>query len=155
MKYLLTLLLANSTAHAAEPATLRELVADLAVTFPRAEMQACARAHPDSAGGFEATASRFAARIQNLLADKAMDQTALAQTVPAEFIAFQAMMAGLSDEDFRVRTLQECRDRVQEFDALQDAELKDGLSETTKSLSDTLRTYRENMERAMGIEPTS
>ena len=140
---------------AAQPQTLSDLVADVATLFPRGEMRACALEHSQQAADFSAAATRFAARVDAVLADLPSHRDTLAHPVPAEFFVFQSQLAALSDTDFRTRSLQECRARIAEFDALQDDELKDGLSESTKSLSDTLRTYRENMERAMGIEPTS
>ena len=151
MKALLSLLLiANGTAVAAEQRSLRELVADLAVAFPRAEMRACAGAHPDMADQFQSTATRFSSRIETLLTDLPGQQAALAQPVPNEFFGFQSLLAAQDDAGFRKRTLQECRDRIVEFDSLPEAELRTVLAETAENLSGMLRQYRENMERALG-----
>ncbi len=156
MKSLLTLLLfANGTAFSAENRSLRELIADMSVSFPREEMQACASMHPDMAEQFNTTSTRFSARIEKLLGQMPAQQTLLAQPVPDEMFAFQDFLAAQSDTDFRKRTLQECLDRIVEFDNLKDDELKQGMAKSAEDLSGTLRQYRENMERAMGIEPTS
>jgi hypothetical protein len=153
MKVLLSLLLmVNGTAFAAEKRDLRALVTDIAVSFPRAEMSACAGAHPDMADQFQSAAIRFSGRIEALLADMAAQQALLAQPVPDEFFGFQSLLATQDDTGFRIRTLQECRDRIIEFDSLPEAELRTVLAETAGNLSGMLRQYRENMERAMGKE---
>ena len=140
---------------AAPPQTLRDLVADIATLFPRGEMRACALEHPSHAADFNAAATRFAVRVDAVLADLPAHRDTLAQPVPAEFFGFQSQLEALSDSDFRTRGLPECRARIAEFDALPDAELRATLTQTADDLSGTLRQYRENMERAMGIEPTS
>lgn len=151
MKALLPLLLMlNGNAIAADKHDLRALVADIAVSFPREEMRACAGTHPDMADHFQSAATRFSARIETLLAQLPEQQALLAQEVPDEFFGFQSLLAAQDDTGFRVRTLQECRDRVIEFDSLPEAELRTVLTETAESLSGMLRQYREDMERAMG-----
>jgi hypothetical protein len=141
-------------AHAGQATTIRKLVEEIAVSFPRNELRACAVAHPDQAERFNASAARFSERIDGLLTEMAAVQASLSEPVPAEFLDFQLSLAALDDTDFRTRTLQECRNRIQEFDSLQDAELKSGMSETAESLSGTIRQYRKDMERVLGTEPS-
>jgi hypothetical protein len=141
-------------AHAGQATTLRKLVEQIAVSFPRNELRACAVAHPDQAERFNASAARFSERIDGLLTEMTAVQASLSEPVPAEFLDFQLGMAAMDDTDFRTRTLQECRNRIQEFDALQDAELKAGMSETAESLSSMIRQYRKDMERVLGTEPS-
>ena len=142
-------------AYAGQATTLRMLVEEIAVSFPRNELRACAVAHPDQAEPFNASAARFSVRIDGLLMEMAADQASLSEPVPAEFLDFQLSLAAMDDSDFRTRSLQECQNRTQEFDALPDAELKAGMSETAAKLAETIRNYRTEMERVMGIEPTS
>ena len=142
-------------AHAGQEKTIRNLVEEIAVSFPRNELRACAVAHPDQAEPFNASAARFSVRIDGLLTEMATVQASLSEPVPAEFLDFQLSLAAMDDSDFRTRTLQECQNRIQEFDALPDAELKAGMSETAAKLAETIRNYRTEMERVMGIEPTS
>ena len=142
-------------AQAAPPATLRNLVEEIAVQFPRTELNACRTAHPEHAETFSAALARFSARVAGLLTELEAEHAELAEPVPPAFPAFQAMTSALDDTDFRVRSLQECQERIREFDALQDAELKAGMTEVAASLGETIRTYRMEMERVMGIEPTS
>jgi hypothetical protein len=141
-------------AHAGQATTLRKLVEQIAVSFPRNELRACAVAHPDQAERFNASAARFSERIDGLLTEMTAVQASLSEPVPAEFLDFQLGMAAMDDTDFRTRTLQECRNRIQEFDALQDTELKAGMSETAESLSSMIRQYRKDMERVLGTEPS-
>ena len=151
MKALLpVLLIACGTATAAEKQTLRALVMDIAVSFPREEMRACAGEHPDMADQFQSTEARFSSRIEVLLTDLQGQQAALAQPVPDEFFGFQSLLAAQDDAGFRKRTLQECRDRIVEFDSLPEAELRTVLAGTAENLSGMLHQYRENMQRVLG-----
>jgi hypothetical protein len=154
-KYLVALFLAFTLpVHADEPSTLRDLVNEIAVSFPRNELGACAKTHPEQADRFNNSAAGFSERIDKLLTEMASDKVSLLQPVPAEFLVFQTSLSALDDSDFRTRTLQECLNRIQEFDSLQDAELKAGMSETADSLSGTIRQYRLDMDRALEVKPT-
>jgi len=152
---IITLLAIAAPAHADAPKTLRHLVEELAVSFPRDELRACAATHPEQAERFDASAMRFSERIHGLLNDMAAVQPALSEPVPAEFLDFQATLAAQDDTGFRTRTLQECLNRIQEFEALQDAELKAGMTQTAESLSGTIRQYRKDMGRVLGTEPSA
>lgn len=156
MKTLLPLLLfASGAAFAAENRSLRALIADMSVSFPREEMQACAGMHPEMAEQFNSTATRFSARIEALLGQMTAQHALLAQPVPDEMFVFQDFLVAQTDTDFRQRTLQECLDRIVEFDSLKDDELKQGMAKSAEDLSGTLRQYRENMDRAIGVKPES
>jgi hypothetical protein len=146
------LILAAAVAESNQPATLRSLIEDIAVSFPRQELQACAAAHPQHGASFIEASARFIQRIDGLLDEMAASDALLSQPVPAEFMAFQAMNQSLTDSDFRERSLPECQGRIREFDALQDSELKAGMSETAGAFSETIKNYRRNMDKALGGE---
>jgi hypothetical protein len=139
-------------AHAEQATTLRMLVEEIAVSFPRQELQACAAAYPQHGASFNAASARFSQRIDGLLDEMAASDPLLSQPVPAEFMAFQAMNQSLADNDFRERSLSECQGRILEFDALQDSELKAGMSQTAASFAETIKNYHRNMDKALGGE---
>jgi hypothetical protein len=148
------LLLAAAGAEAKEPATLRSLIEGIAVSFPRQELQACAATYPQHGASFNDASARFIQRIDGLLDEMTASDPLLSQPVPAEFMAFQAMNQSLADSDFRERRLSECQGRILEFDALQDSELKAGMSQTAASFAETIKNYHRNMDKALGGEPS-
>ncbi len=91
-------------AYAGQATTLRMLVEEIAVSFPRNELRACAVAHPEQAERFNASAARFSERIDGLLTEMAAVQASLAEPVPAEFLDFQLSLATMDDSDFRTRS---------------------------------------------------
>ena len=152
----LALLLTATLPAAANPdLTLRDLVQDIALQYPRTELAACGKAYPEQDAEFAAALSGFHARITRILDTMAPEQPALAIALPPAFSAFQAMQSALADDDFRTRSPTDCEAVVRELEALKDEELKAGLSESAGRLERTIRSHNGEMERVMGIEPTS
>lgn len=152
----LALLLTATLPAAANPdQTLRDLVQDIALQYPRTELAACGKAYPEQDAEFAAALSGFRTRITRILDTMAPEQPALAMPVPPAFSAFQAMQSALADDDFRTRSPADCEAVVRELGALKDEELKAGLSESAGRLERTIRSHNGEMERVMGIEPTS
>ena len=152
----LALLLTATLPAAANPdLTLRDLVQDIALQYPRAELAACGKAYPEQEAVYAAALDGFSARVHRILDAMAAEQPALAMPVPPAFSAFQAMQSALADDDFRTRSPADCEAVVRELEALKDEELKAGLSESAGRLERTIRSHNGEMERVMGIEPTS
>ncbi len=149
------LLTAATPTDSASGATLRDLVMDIALQYPRTELAACGKAHPEQDAAFAAALAGFGARINGILDAMAPAQPALATPLPPAFSAFQAMQSALAAEDFRMRSPADCEAVLRELEALTDAELEAGMSESAARLEQTIRSHNAEMERVMGIEPTS
>lgn len=152
----LALLLAAATpTGTASGATLRDLVMDIALQYPRTELTVCGKAHPEQDAAFAAALAGFGARINGILDAMAPAQPALATPLPPAFSAFQAMQSALAEEDFRTRSAADCQAVLRDLETLTDAELEAGMSESAVRLERTIRSHNTEMERVMGIEPTS
>ena len=152
----LALLLTATLPAAANPdLTLRELVQDIALQYPRTELAACGKAYTERDAAFATALTGFSTRIARILDTMAPEQPALAMPVPPAFSAFQAMQSALADDDFRTRSPADCEAVVRELESLDDAELEAGMRESATRLERTIRSHNAEMERVMGIEPTS
>lgn len=152
----LALLLTAATPTGTAPgATLRDLVRDIALQYPRTELAACGKAYPEQNAAFAVALAGFGARVDGILNAMSPEQPALAIPLPPAFGAFQAMQSALAAEDFRTRSAADCQAVLGELESLTDDELKAGMSESTVRLEQTIRNHNGEMERVMGIEPTS
>ena len=149
------LLTAATPTDSASGATLRDLVQDIALQYPRTELAACGKAYREQEPAFAAAFAGFGARIDGILDAMAPAQPALATPLPPAFSAFQAMQSALAEEDLRTRSGADCEAVVRELESLTDAELEAGMSESAVRLERTIRSHNAEMERVMGIEPTS
>ena len=149
------LLTATTPTGTAPGATLRDLVRDIALQYPRTELAACGKAYPVQDAAFAAALAGFGSRIDGILEAMVPEQPALTMPLPPAFGAFQAMQSALAAEDFRTRSPADCEAVVRELEALTDTELKAGMMESAVRLEQTIRSHNAEMERVMGIEPTS
>lgn len=141
--------LAAQSGHAEAPTTLRQLVQNIALSYPRTELSACSKLHPLQTQAYTAEQNRFSTRVEGLLDALQSGHPLLLKPVPPAFMAFQSMQDALAETDFRERTPEDCQAVIAELEKLGNEELKTSLLQTATQLLKTISTYESEMQRVL------